>query len=97
MPNFVLLDTSRPDIAHLLIAMLRARQAVERRSWSHPQAATGEDWWADVLADRVPESEIIASTRRSSRQPIGFAMSRTRQSPSLAASVIGRLPTSEWS
>jgi hypothetical protein len=51
MPNFVFLDISRPDIAHLLVAMLQARQAVERRSWSHPQESTGEDWWADVLAD----------------------------------------------
>ena len=51
MPNFVLLDTSRPDIAHLLVAMLQAREAVDRRSWSHPQESTGEDWWADVLAD----------------------------------------------
>ncbi len=25
MPNFVVLDTSRPDIAHLLVAMLQAR------------------------------------------------------------------------
>ena len=51
MPNFVLLDTSRPDIAHLLAAMLQAREAVDRRSWSHQQESTGEDWWADVLAD----------------------------------------------
>ncbi len=51
MPNFVLLDTSQPDITQLLVAMLQARQAVARRSWSHPQQAAGEDWWADVLAD----------------------------------------------
>ena len=51
MPNFVLLDTSRPDIAHLLVAMLQARHAVDRHSWLHPQELTGEDWWADVLAD----------------------------------------------
>jgi hypothetical protein len=51
MPKFVLLDTSRPDIAHLLVAMLQAREAVDRPSWSHPQESTGEDWWADVLAD----------------------------------------------
>jgi hypothetical protein len=51
MPNFVLLDTSRSDIAHLLVAMLQAREAVDRRSWSHPQEWTGEEWWADVLAD----------------------------------------------
>jgi hypothetical protein len=51
MPNFVLLDTGRPEIAHLLTAMLQAREAVGRRSWSHPQEPTGEEWWADVLAD----------------------------------------------
>jgi hypothetical protein len=50
-PNFVLLDSSRPDIANLVVAMLQARDAVERRSWSHPQEPTGEAWWADVLAD----------------------------------------------
>jgi hypothetical protein len=51
MPNFTLLDLSRPDIASLLAAMLQARAAVERRSWLHPQEPTGEEWWADVLAD----------------------------------------------
>ena len=51
MPNFMLLDTDRPDLARLLAAMLQAREAVERRSWSHPQEATSEDWWADVMAD----------------------------------------------
>jgi hypothetical protein len=50
-PNFVLLDSTRPDIAILVVAMLQARDAVGRRSWSHPQEATGEEWWADVLAD----------------------------------------------
>jgi hypothetical protein len=51
MRNFVLLDIGRPEIAHLLTAMLQAREAVGRRSWSPPQEPTGEDWWADVLAD----------------------------------------------
>jgi hypothetical protein len=50
-PNFVLLDSTRPDIAILVVAMLQARDAVERRSWAHPQEPTGEEWWADVLAD----------------------------------------------
>jgi hypothetical protein len=50
-PNFVLLDSTRPDIANLVVAMLQARDAVERRSWSHPQEPTSEHWWADVLAD----------------------------------------------
>ena len=31
--------------------MLQAREAVDERSWSHPQEPTSEDWWADVLAD----------------------------------------------
>ena len=51
MPNFDLLDTNRPDIARLLTAMVQAREAVDRRSWSQPQEHTSEDWWADVLAD----------------------------------------------
>ena len=50
-PNFVLLDSTRPDIANLLVAMLQARDAAKRRSWSHPQKPAGEEWWADVLAD----------------------------------------------
>src|ERR1700752_3197921 len=31
--------------------MVQARDAVEHRSCSHPQEPTGEEWWADVLAD----------------------------------------------
>jgi hypothetical protein len=50
-PNFALLAVSQPDVARLVEAMLQARDAVERRSWSHPQEPTGEEWWADVLAD----------------------------------------------
>ena len=50
-PNFTLLDSSLPEIGRLISAMLQARDAAERRSWSHPQEPTGEEWWADVLAD----------------------------------------------
>src|SRR5262245_4967395 len=50
-PNFLILDGSLPDVARLLIAMVQARDAVEHRSWSHPQEPTTEEWWADVLAD----------------------------------------------
>jgi hypothetical protein len=50
-PNFLLLDATRPEVAILMAAMVQARDAVERRSWSHPQEPTSEDWWADVLAD----------------------------------------------
>jgi hypothetical protein len=51
-PNFALLDATLPDVARLLIAMVQAREAVDSRSWSHPQEEpVTEDWWADVLAD----------------------------------------------
>src|SRR5262249_47811058 len=50
-PNFAVLDVSRPEVARLVAAMVQARDVVERRSWSHPQEPTGEEWWADVLAD----------------------------------------------
>jgi hypothetical protein len=50
-PNFVLLDATLPDVARLVTAMLQAREAIDRRSWSHPQEPTGDEWWADVLAD----------------------------------------------
>jgi hypothetical protein len=50
-PNFTLLDLSRPEVATLVKAMVQARDAVGRGSWSHPQEPTGEEWWADVLAD----------------------------------------------
>jgi hypothetical protein len=50
-PNFTLLDSSLPEIGRLISAMLQARDAAERRLWSHPQEPTSEDWWADVLAD----------------------------------------------
>jgi hypothetical protein len=50
-PNFVVLDSGNPEIVNLIAAMLEAREAVDRHSWSHPQEPTGEGWWADVLAD----------------------------------------------
>jgi hypothetical protein len=50
-PSFVLLDATLPDVARLVTTMLQAREAIDRRSWSHPQEPTGEEWWADVLAD----------------------------------------------
>jgi hypothetical protein len=57
-PNFVLLDAALPDVAKLVAAMVQARDAVEHRSWSHSQEPTGEEWWADVLADpRARERE----------------------------------------
>jgi hypothetical protein len=49
--NFSWLDTDRPDVSRLMAAMLQAHDAVSRRSWSHPQESSSENWWADVLAD----------------------------------------------
>jgi len=49
--NFVLLGAPRSDVARLVAAIVQARDAVERRSWSHPQEPTTKEWWADVLAD----------------------------------------------
>jgi hypothetical protein len=54
--------------------MLQARQAVARRSWSHPQQAAGEDWWADVLADprarkRDRDKAIKQATYRLADEP----------------------------
>jgi hypothetical protein len=63
-PNFVLLDSTQPDIANLVVAMLQARDAVERRSWSHPQEPIGEEWWADVLADPRAEQRTDLAVKR---------------------------------
>ena len=49
--NFALLDANRPEVARLIAAMVQARDAVEHRSWLHPQEPSSEEWWADVLAD----------------------------------------------
>ena len=51
MPNYSALDMSLPDVATLVAAMVQARDAVSRRSWSHPQEPITDAWWADVLAD----------------------------------------------
>jgi hypothetical protein len=50
-PNFALLDSGLPEVVRLVAAMVQAREAIDRRSWSHPQEPTTEEWWADVLAD----------------------------------------------
>jgi len=66
-PNFILLDATLPDVSRLLAAMVQARDAVESRPWSHPQEPTGEEWWADVLADpraRKPERRTDLAVKR---------------------------------
>jgi hypothetical protein len=64
VPNFTRLDPSRPKIAILVDAMLRAREVVAVRPWSTSQEPTSEHWWADVLAD--PRARIR-------RQPRGLS------------------------
>jgi hypothetical protein len=49
--NFRRLDTDRPEVSRLLVAMLQARDSLARQTWSHPLEHTGEEWWADVLSD----------------------------------------------
>jgi hypothetical protein len=56
-PNFTVLDTTQAEVASLVVAMVQAREAVSRRSWSHPQEPTSEGWWADVLADPRTRSQ----------------------------------------
>src|SRR5262245_64778257 len=82
-PNFVILDGSFPDVGRLVAAMLKARQAVESRVWSHPQEPTTEEWWADVLAD--PRAQIRKRYIR--EQPV----ERTTGWPTSRASHPGRL------
>jgi hypothetical protein len=42
MSNFTLLNPSLPDVARLVTAMVQAHDAVNSRSWSHPQEPTLE-------------------------------------------------------
>jgi hypothetical protein len=59
-PNLARLDTDRPEISRLMIAMLQARDALGRRS--HPLNFTSEEWWADVLADPRARRQSQAAT-----------------------------------
>jgi len=51
-PNFVLLDSTWPDIANLVVAMLQARDAVKRWSWSYTHEPTDEADCAQRAAAR---------------------------------------------
>jgi hypothetical protein len=42
-PYFARLDGDRPEISRLMTAMLQAREALSRRSWSHPLEYTGKE------------------------------------------------------
>jgi hypothetical protein len=87
--NFALLDANRPEVARLIAAMVQARDAVEHRSWSHPQEPTSEDWWADVLADPRARKRDGAPIWPSSERTIGLPTKSATSYLSRAASVIG--------
>jgi hypothetical protein len=59
-PNLVLLDSTRPDIANLVVAILQARDAVKHRSWSLTNANPIS--CNPALAGREPNAprEVIA-------------------------------------
>ena len=89
-PNFVILDGSFPDVGRLVTAMLKAREAVESRSWSHPQEPTTEEWWADVLAD--PRARL--QKRRSSEVAIERTFYRLADEP--RATILVACSKCEW-
>jgi hypothetical protein len=92
MPNFTLLDISRPEIASLLAAMLQARAAVERRSWWHPQEPAGEEWWADVLADpraRKRDRRVDMALKQGPLADTGISYHRLSDDPPLCRRIPG--------
>jgi hypothetical protein len=97
VPNFKRLDPSRPYIAILMDALLRARELVAARPWSTSQEPTSECWWADVLADprarHRPAARRLHSDRGSTagKKPTTFwLMSHNRRFLSRAANVPGK-------
>ena len=72
-PNFVLLDAVLPDVARLVTAMVQARDAVEHRSWSHPQEPTGESeyfYLGPTFSTSASASSLAApTTAASSKRP----------------------------
>jgi hypothetical protein len=59
-----------------MTAMLQAREALSRRSWSHPLEYAGEEWWADVLADPRARRQT-----RGSHSPGALNIYRLRDEP----------------
>ena len=71
--------------------MVQARDAVERRSWANPQEPTGEEWWADVLADPRARKRERRTDCREESVLSGLPTKSARSYLSRAASVIGGL------
>jgi hypothetical protein len=89
-PNFALLDMGRPEVATLVAAMTRLREAVEPRSWSHPLEHAGDDWWADVLADPARGVTTQRALTRTADRSIGSRTRRARPSWSIEGGVRSR-------
>ena len=69
VPNFTRLDSSRPDVAVLINAMLRVGQVVAALSWASSQEPITESWWAYVLADpRARHCQVARGTREIERR-----------------------------
>src|SRR6478609_5208623 len=92
-PNFARLDSDRPEITRLMIAMLQAREALSGRSWSHPLEYAGEEWWADVLADPRARRQAEAATAVALRTSTGCGTNHAQSSWRPAPSAIGRQHT----
>ena len=71
-PNFALLDLSHPDVIRLVAAMLQAREAVGRRSWSQPQEPTDEECGLTCSRTLALASASGAPISPSSERSIGF-------------------------
>jgi hypothetical protein len=70
--------------------MVQAREAVESRSWSHPQEPTTEEWWADVLAD--PR----ARTRKRRSSEVAVERTFYRLADELHATILVACSKCEW-
>jgi len=85
--------STRPcPMSRLVAAMVQARDAVETRSWLHPQEPTTEEWWADCWPIRARESRNGAATTRPSKRSIASPTSCGIPSSSPATLLLRRCP-----
>ena len=61
-PNFARLDGDRPEISRLMTAMLQAREALSRRSWSHPLEYTAWNGGPTCSRTLLPADKHEAAT-----------------------------------
>jgi len=73
--------------------MLQARDALSRRSWSHPQEPTGKEWRADVLAD--PRARRVARIAPG-RGAITIYRLRDEPNTTILVACTNATPRSNW-